>query len=378
MNRLILAAGMLLALLPAYGQESLLLTEQTLRIGSEENLYYGFAAGDEITISLREVDGKELKEVELLHYPDKVIYSTVRISALEKTLTIPERGVYQFRFRHGGIGNRVCQLSLRRKPGPDARDFNTNITWVEQVDTLYKYETRPIDLAQAMRPVERTRRIVASVDTVLETLIDRVERVHSSANLSGNEATISFQIPAKQYIPNAQRPDRVTEVVSWTYAIATGEAAALWYKDANKRAAVRTVAKSLVTAGLVSTGYGAIALLAIEGVNLFSSPPSGENTIFSITTQSNGSERIVAQGNSIAAIEKVSRFGAGKYTVLLSNDNIIDAINVDLKIILVKVVTTYRDETYLETPPPPTSDKEVVRIISGTQIKRVPRLMGRA
>ena len=334
------------------------LTDQTLKISNEESLYFGLAAGDQVTLQLQDTNNKELREVSVIRYPDQVIYANLKVANLQKTLAIPGDGVYEFRFSHSGLGNRVCQVQLLRQPAAGREQFNTQVNWVERIDTIYQLKENAT-LRYEERKIPRTRRVVAAVDTTVESIINRTERVHSSTNLSGNDSEIRFELPATVYRPSAQSPNQTTELVSCAYAISTGPAGDAWYQDANLRAATRKASSSMVKMGLAATGYGALAVLAIEGVNYFSTPPSGDNVLFEFLTAVSGQPQTVARGNSVAAFDKITRCQPGKYKLVLQNDNIVDAINVEVKIIAVLKTTTYRDESYLETQSVPIDDREI-------------------
>ncbi|WP_020534803.1 hypothetical protein [Lewinella cohaerens] len=337
-------------------QQAIEITDQTLKINGEEYLYFGFTAGDEVIFSMEEVNGKELKEVEVLRYPDQVVYANLQVGSLEKRLRITEEGVYQFRLKHSGLGSRICRVSIGRIPAAGKASFNTAVAWVEQSATeaaIIGYETKQVACS---------RRVVAAIDTTIETILNRTERVHSSTNLNGNTTSIGFSIPEMVYEPNIHVPDKITETVSWAYAISTGTSGDAWYKSANTKAAATNVTKTMISTGLLSTGYGALAILAIEGVSMFSSPPAaGDNVLFGITHAADGNAPTIAEGNSVAAFGKVTQHRGGNYTLQLTNDNIIEAINVDVKVIAVIVTTTYQDEEYEETQFIPIKEQPAVK-----------------
>jgi hypothetical protein len=340
----------------SFAQQAIEITDQTLKISGEEYLYFGFTAGDEVVFSIEEVNGKELKEVEVLRYPDQVVYANLKVGTLQKRLRITEEGVYQFRLKHGGLGNRVCRIAISRIPAAGKVNFNTAVDWVEQATTeaaIIGYETREVACS---------RRVVAAVDTIIETILNRTERVHSSTNLNGNVASIRFSIPENTYQPNIHVPDKTTETISWAYAISTGTSGDAWYKSANTKAAATGVTKAMISTGLISSGYGALAILAIEGVSMFSSPPAaGDNVLFGITQAADGSPTTIAEGNSVAAFGKVTQYRGGSYALQLTNDNIIEAINVDVKVIAVLITTTYQEEEYLETQFIPIKEQPAVK-----------------
>lgn len=347
-------------------QQNIEITDQTLKISGEEYLYFGFASGDEVVFSLEEVNGKALKEVEVLRYPDQVVYANLEVTKLQKNLRITEEGVYQFRLKHSGLGSRLCHISINRIPAQGKVDFDTSVEWIEKTnlgnadEVIIGYETRQ---------VECVRRVAVKVDTTIETILNRTERVHSSTNLNGNDAQIRFSIPTNTYEPNAYVPYKTTETISWAYAISTGTNGDAWYKSANTKAAASNVTKAMISTGFISSGYGALAILAIEGISMFSSPPAtGDNVFFEIKILLNNNHQLtMAEGNSVAAFGKFTQLPGHNYSLQLTNDNLIDAINVDVKIIAVVVTTTYEDEPYLETQTIPikqqVSEKEVQKVL---------------
>jgi hypothetical protein len=364
MKKIMLANFFLFFAMIGIAQQTIEITDQTLKISGEEYLYFGFTAGDEVIFSLEEVNGKELKEVEVLRYPDQIIYANLGVANLQKSLRITEEGVYQFRLKHSGLGNRLCHISISRIPAKGKTAFNTAVDWVEKTNTGNAGE---VIIGYETRQVECVRKVVAKVDTTIETILNRTERIHSSTNLNGNDARIRFSIPTNTYEPNAYVPYKTTETVSWAYAISTGTTGDAWYKSANTKAAASNVTKAMISTGFISSGYGALAILAIEGVSMFSSPPAaGDNVLFSITHTADGGKPIIAEGNSVAAFGKVTQYRGGDYVLQLNNDNIIEAINVDLKIIAVVVTTTYKDEPYLETQTIPIKQQ-----VSGKEVQKV-------
>ena len=356
-------------------QQAIEITDQTLKISGEEYLYFGFTAGDEVVFSLEEVNGKELKEVEVLRYPDQVVYANLGVANLQKNLRITEEGVYQFRLKHSGLGSRLCHISISRVPAKGKEDFNTSVDWVEQTSNSNTEKVIGYENIQ----VACVRKVVAAVDTTIETILNRTERVHSSTNLNGNAADIRFSIPQNIYEPNVYVPYKTTETISWAYAISTGTTGDAWYKSANTKATATSVTRTMISTGLLSSGYGALAILAIEGVSMFSSPPvAGDNVLFAITHPLTGTNqtKTIAEGNSVAAFGKVTQYRGGNYSLQLSNDNIIEAINVDVKVIAVIVTTTYKDEEYLETQTVPIKQQPEVEQGKNTRKVLVPVVRG--
>jgi hypothetical protein len=125
----------------ANAQEAIDVTDQTLKIGGlkEEELYFGFAAGDKIIFNFKEVNNKELKELEITEYPLSSKFSDFRTARVEnKTIAVNKEGVYVFRFKNGAITGRVCKIQIQRVPaGAETKNFNTSVTWINKQDTTW-------------------------------------------------------------------------------------------------------------------------------------------------------------------------------------------------------------------------------------------------
>lgn len=108
---LILTTVIVMTSFKIFGQEPLDVTEQTIKIGGlkEEELYFGFAAGDKIVFSFQEADNKEMKEIEIVEYPNNSKFSDYKSKRIEnKTINVTKTGVYVFRFKNSAIVGRIC------------------------------------------------------------------------------------------------------------------------------------------------------------------------------------------------------------------------------------------------------------------------------
>ncbi|MBD3723594.1 MAG: hypothetical protein IE891_02115 [Flavobacteriaceae bacterium] len=85
MKKNIFSLLFLLLSLNIYSQELIEVCEKTIKITflSEEVFYYGFAENDKIIFSLEEVNGKEVKEVEILEYPESLKFSDFKAKKIE-------------------------------------------------------------------------------------------------------------------------------------------------------------------------------------------------------------------------------------------------------------------------------------------------------
>ena len=72
-----------------FSQQPVDVADLTLKIkaNSSEEFVYGFAEGDQIIFSFSEVDGKELKEVEVSEYPETSKFMGYEVSKIERSTT---------------------------------------------------------------------------------------------------------------------------------------------------------------------------------------------------------------------------------------------------------------------------------------------------
>lgn len=367
--------------LPALGQDWITVAELNLELGanSEETVYYGFETGDVLRVSMEVLQGKTIRAFELSEYPDNSRLLEYETAKVEKSLNVYERGIYSFRLKNSALMKKsVCRLKIERLPAsPAAAAFNPAVRWVERLDTTYEVQSETLVQKDEAKEVQQRRRVLAKVDTSVTTILEKVERVHSWSRLgTSNVSYIAFELPKNRYEPNAQEPYSATEVVSWAYWIGIGEESEKVFNDANAQIASR-IAKGLtsgaIRAGFISSGYGALAMLAIEGVSFFSNPPAGDNVLYEVLKGKEGEYQLLSKGNSVTGFGRIDSATQGPFAFRLENDNYVEAINVNIKVIAILETKTYRDEYFSETQQTPFSEHTVVRKPVITRV-RVPVL----
>lgn len=291
--------------------------ENTLRIGrfGEEIFYYGFAQGDQMIFSFEEVNGKELKEIEIVELPSSskfMDYKTNRIQ--NKTITINRTGIYKFRFANSAISGRVCRFKIQRIPASDiTKTFNTSVSWKTIYDTTYTTES---DIY-----LERS-------DTSVVNLVDQVPKISSKNALNGNDnkTIVDFSLPKG--------------TISWSYYIGVGNEGKQAYDKASNTflsAGAQTVSKI--------PGYGVLAALALHGINYFLATQGRDNVKYWFITdwdnvllfRSNRPFRQYKQGDVINDAYQMQGPRSGKVYLGLYNDNMRDAIEVTIKVTAIVV-----------------------------------------
>lgn len=316
--------------------------------GEDKELYYGFAAGDEVLFSFFETNNRKIKEVEVSAWPNQVRYADYEITdARDKKILVPATGVYRFRFKNTGLSaERVIRISIRRRPASEQqRLFDTGVRWEERLDTFYREGNKEWPAWTDSQETEM-RRVLVRSDTSALTIMEKTERIFSRSGMlyGSNKADIKFRLPQNQYMPDRGNPEFSAEVTGWAYWIGVGDEADRSYRDANLKA-VSKIADAAAGLKLISgaTGYGALALLAIKGVSMFSNPPKGDNVRYALW---NDKGEQIDSGNSITAYRRMETPLQGDFTLQLFNDNMIDGINVSVKVLAIQVTRSWREEPF--------------------------------
>ena len=100
-----------------FGQTTIDVAESTLKVSGmrEEIFYYGFDEGDQILFNFEEINGKELKEIEITEYPTStkfMDYKSIKIT--NKIINVTSKGIYKFRFTNSAISGRICKYKIQR------------------------------------------------------------------------------------------------------------------------------------------------------------------------------------------------------------------------------------------------------------------------
>lgn len=299
--------------------------ESTLKVSafSEEVFYYGFAEGDQVIFSFKEMHGKPLKELEIKEVPGSTVfmdYKTEKISS--KTILIQRTGIYKFRFQNDGLVGRVCRFKIQRIPAHDSlKNFNTSVYWRTQYDTTY---------------IPETERYLVKTDTVATVVTDQTAKVSSQSALNGNpnRSVVDFILPE--------------ETFSWSYYIGVGTAGSRAY-EASKDKLVSTASASFMKL----PGYGSLVGMALLGINVFSKAGGGDNVKYWFITdwdnvllfQAARSFYQYKQGDVINDVSQMKSPTSGKVYLGLVNDNVMDAIEVNIKVVAIQIKKTWSTRT---------------------------------
>src|ERR1035437_8455181 len=104
--KFLIASIVVMSCTTSYAQTQITVVESTLKVGSfgDEVFYYGFAKGDQLIFSFEEINGKELKEIEITELPSSSKFMDYQSKKIDnKVINIAQTGIYKFRFSNSSI-----------------------------------------------------------------------------------------------------------------------------------------------------------------------------------------------------------------------------------------------------------------------------------
>lgn len=178
---------LLLITINSFGQENkVLVTETTVKVNamSSEDLYFGFAEGDQVVLNFELVKGKDLKEIEVFEYPDASLFMDFKTKQIkDKIITINNEGIYKFSFKNPAIGPRIGKLKIERIPSSEmTKVFNTTVHWRQATDTTFFTEQE---------------RYLINSEYVSKSIVPPVEyfiNSGSNATFKGGKSRITFPL----------------------------------------------------------------------------------------------------------------------------------------------------------------------------------------
>jgi hypothetical protein len=239
-------------------------------------------------------------------------YKTKRIA--NKIMPISRTGIYKFRFANSAISGRICKFKIQRIPvGETTRQFNSNVYWRIEYDTTYT--TVP-------------EKFLVKNDTIAINVINQTTKVSSQMALNGNpnRTIVDFDLP-----PNT---------ISWSFYLGVGQEGVRAFEEAKNKFLTNTA-----NYATKFSGYGLMAAVALQGINMFTNSTAGDNVKYWFITDwtnvlafnANQSFMQYKQGDVITEMSQMKNPLLGKVYVGLLNDNIKDAIEVNIKVTAIQV-----------------------------------------
>lgn len=319
MYKFCLLACLCLFCIDSFAQTPIDIAENTVKVSSQtdEVFYYGFAEGDQLVFNFEEVNGKELKEIEIMFMPAHSIYMEYKSKKIvNKTIQIRETGVYKFRFTNTNLfSGRVCKFKIQRIPGSEAtRKFNSTVYNRTILDTSY---------------ADVQERFAVKSDTSFQEVLNDVITVHSLTNSRPNKVVRPFTLP--------------NNTIAWAYYIGVGEEGENMYRSATKEL-MKGSYNSSKDFQIASNPLKALILGSYSYLRLLE---NGEKVVYHLMEGNNPAAYI--EGKSYDYIK--FRRGINDYVKMdivknnlsfcLTNESIIFPINVTIKVMALKVDAVY-------------------------------------
>ncbi len=300
-------------------QTPVVITDNTFKIkgNSEEILFVGLSENDVLHVDFKEIKDNAIKSIELSKYDATPFFTAFKTNNLDKEFNIYKTGVYQIKLINDGMLARICKLKLIRTPASSkTQNFNSTVYWKRDQDTLFE---------------KNFQKFTIKKDTTVLSVVDQVTKISSKNALNGNDnvSIVDFTLP--------------DNTVAWSYYIGVGKEG----KEAYNQAIDGTLKSAIKLISSVSS-YGAMASLAIHGINLFNKAQGGDNVKYwfikdekSLNAFRNKEKFYqYKQGDVINDASQMKNPLKGKVYLGLQNDNIIEPIEVFVTVTAVTVVET--------------------------------------
>ncbi len=322
-------------------ENPILVTEATISLNFDETeeLYFSFAEGDIIEFNFEMIKGKHLKEIEIFELPNNKIFSDFKAEKIvKKQIQIRNKGLYKFKFYSSSLTKRVGKIKIFRIPTDDStKDFNTNWKWKTVRDTIYTpYTIDSIIGYNKIKYKEKVKELVKT-ENIEDILFNKNQRVHSYYN--ENRSSIYLRVDLPNPISTELKEEKV---IAWAYWIGVGQQAQQAYQENAK--SVGDLANG------ITSMYGTpLAGLAVGTITELLIPKTGEDVYYTFIPDYENAEKFVNgqtylqfdTGKGIAAYGKNSNRTQGIFYIGLSNDNQLQGIDVDVKVVAVKEVKTF-------------------------------------
>lgn len=346
-SNLLIAIIFLLTINLAFSQEKILVTESTIILDLEQSkeLYFSFAEGDEIVFNMEMVNGKHIKEIEIIEMPSNTLLTEFKTKGItDKRIQIRNKGIYKFRLYSSSITRRVCKIKIHRIPTSEStRNFNTNWKWETIRDTTYtRYEEDSLVGYQTIKYKETVKELK---DTKIEEimLFEKSQKVHSYYNDNVSRAYLRVDLPLLNH--SALREENL---IAWSYWIGVGQEGQEAYKSNIKSVSniAADATKVIYKNPLIGIAVGAISELIIpqtgEDVQYYFIPDFENVQLF----YNNQQFLQFDMGKGRAAFGRNDRIKTGTFYIGLSNDNDYRAIDVGVKVLAVKEIKVYENIVY--------------------------------
>lgn len=329
-----------------WANNPILITESTISLDYDqtEELFFSFAEGDMIEFDFEMVKGSNLKDIEVYELPNSRIFSEFKAEKFsKKQINVRNKNLYKFRFYSSSLTRRVFKIRIFRIPSNEStKNFNTNWKWETKKDTIYiPYSIDSITGYRTIKYEEKVRELVKT-EYIEDILFNKSQRVHSYYNQNKSSTYLRVDLPITI---NSELKEE--KLIAWAYWIGVGQEAQKAYQE-NSKSIVKL-------ANGIATAYGTpLAGLALGTITELMKPKTGEDVYYSFIPDYENAEKFVNgqtylqfdTGKGVTAYGKNSTRTKGTFYIGLYNDNQIQGIDVDVKVVAVKEIKTYEIKVY--------------------------------
>ncbi|MHA3788736.1 hypothetical protein ACX0HA_11035 [Flavobacterium hauense] len=344
-----------------FGQKTIVADLQ-LRINpaAAEELYYSFAEGDRVLLTVEESNGNTIDEVAVIEYPETYKYKGHEVKKEKnREFIIGRNSVYKFRISNTAKEARLCNIKIQRVPASKKTEgYATSVKWVTVQDTSWSSLTKDVVVGYDSLKVQKTRRVAYYEKKYEEVVIDKNQRVESKTTLGETRTTVSFALPE-----NYMTRDETKKVVAWAYWVGVGKESNEYWNQ-NRKMIVDAVKGA---ASYFSTPLGGIAAGALTNLAL---PSNGEDVAYVLLNEQNTkllfqdkTYKSLDNGKGIAAYKRFTEAAMlqGKLNMVLMNDNYVQPIDVNVKVSAIMEHIKYKDEKFNDLTIIPRYEKRIVK-----------------
>lgn len=311
----------------ATAQTPIAVADQTFKMDGEHWFVYAFAQGDQVALHMELLVGRRVKNVEFTEYNGQMLFSTYSLdSFFDKTILIPQTGIYLLRIQESGMGKKVCRFTLHRTPeGPLTARMDTRVPWDIRAQSKFRVKTRMIPVGKK---------------TDISSISGKVTVSASKLGLKNPVSAYAFTLPP--------------HTVQWAYRISVGQTLMeSRQKDADQLTSALNSGAAKILPVAPPTALAAFALgMAID----LTVPKAGEDVEYALLTAENLElfkkrepyKAFIWQGDVSSDVQRRYSPLEGSYYFAFRSDNWMDDITVNVDIEAVTETPIFAEEIYLE------------------------------
>ncbi len=306
-------------------QDTVIVVEKSIKIAGMSPLteYYGFAEGDKMIFSLS-LDKGELKDLTISEYPGNIKFADHAIEKIDKKIIVISRnGIYKFEYYNSFILPRAVTLKIQRIPkDATTRSFNTNVKWVDKIDTVYQSQQDTYTLG---------------ADTTYEEVINTKVKMNSSEKQdNSNKVILDFLLPAG--------------TLKWAYWIGSGDEGEKAFENDTKKFAASEVKLRGTDSPLAGLAFG---------LNTMTHPAEGNSIHYYFISTNEETQKFARensfkffkQGEAVAdfSLMNYANKNPQKYYLGLRNNNATK--NAEATVRILAIVTNNKYKAVTESVP---------------------------